>query len=85
MTGGATVLWTRRAGQMLRMIEFHVEAFIESVRKSLQGRMRGGHVRMADRAHRAVGVGALRLMTAEAILVYGKAGPGGIIIPMMTA
>jgi hypothetical protein len=67
------------------MIEFHVEAFFESVRKGLQGRMRGGHVRMADRAHGAIGVGALRLMTAEAILVYGKAGPGEIIIPMMTA
>ena len=85
MTRSATILWAGRAGHVLGMIELQVEAFFESVRKGLQGRMRGGHLRMADRAHGAVGVGALRLMTAEAILVYGKAGLGGIIIPMVAA
>jgi len=59
MTGGATILWPRRAAHVLRMIELEVEAFFESVRKSFQRRIISGDVGMADRAHRHIWRGEL--------------------------
>ena len=66
------------------MIELHVEAFFELVRKSFQRRITATHTGVTDRAHRHTRVCELRQMTAGAVLVAGKAGPRGIIIPMMT-
>jgi hypothetical protein len=85
MTRGAAILWTRRAGHVLGMIELHVEAFFELVRKGFQRRITAVHVGVADRAHGHIRVGKLRQMTTGAILVTRKTGPRRIIIPMMTS
>ena len=81
----ATILWSGGAGQVLRMIEFQVEAFFEFVRESLQRRVTVTHIGVADRAHGNVRGGELRQVAAGAILVSGKARPGGIIGAMVTA
>ena len=65
------------------MIELHVEAFFELVRKGFERRITAAHVCMADRAHGHIRVGKLRQMTTGAILVAGKTGPRRIVIPMM--
>ena len=39
VTTNASVLWPGAANQVLRMIELHVEAFLEFVRKSLARRI----------------------------------------------
>jgi hypothetical protein len=44
----AAALWSRRAGQMLRVIELHVEALFESIRKSFARRIVPVHVLMTD-------------------------------------
>ena len=55
MTRGAAVLWAGRALHVLRVIEFQVEAFFESVRESLRRRIVAIHVRVTDRAHGHIG------------------------------
>jgi hypothetical protein len=85
MTWGAAILWTRRAGHVLCMIELHVEAFFELVRKGFQRWIAAAHVGVADRAHGHIRIGKLRQMTTGAILVARKTGPRRIIIPMMTS
>jgi len=37
MTRGAAILWTGRAGHVLGVIELHIEAFFELVRKAFSG------------------------------------------------
>jgi hypothetical protein len=83
MTRRAAILWTGRTHHVLRMVEFQVEAFFESVRKSLQRRIVAVNVRVADRAHGHIRSSELGQMTPRAIFVAGKAGPLGIIISMM--
>ncbi len=84
MTRRAAVLRSSRAGHVLRVIEFQVEAFFEPVRESLQRRIAAVHVRVTDRAHGHIRSSELGQMTAGAIFVAGKAGPRGIIRPVMT-
>lgn len=81
----ATILWSRGRGQVLRMIEFQVESFFEFVRESFQRRVIVINIGVANRAHGHVRRGELRQVAAGAILVSGKAGPGGIIGAVMTA
>ena len=84
MTRGATILWARSAVHVLGMIEFQVEAFFEFVGESFQRRIIPVGVRVTDRAHGDIRSSELRQMTARAIFVAGKAGPRGIIVPMVT-
>jgi len=70
---------------MLGMIELQVKAFFETARESFPRWVIAVHAGVADRAHGDIRRGELRQMTAGAILVAGKAGPRGIIRPVMTA
>lgn len=74
MTGNAAALWPRRSGQVLGVIELHIEALFESARKSLPRRVGAVHTRVTNRAHRRVGRAELGSVAAEAILVTGEAG-----------
>jgi len=67
------------------MIELQVEAFFEFVGKGLTRRIAAVHTRVADRAQGRVRGAELSSMAFEAIFMAGKAGPRGIVIPMMTA
>lgn len=73
MTRGTAILWPRRAGQVLGMIELHVEGFFELVRESLQRWVTATHAGVTDRAHRHTRVSELGQMTGGAIFM---AGPG---------
>ena len=84
MTRRAAVLRASRAGHVLGMIKLQVEAFFELVGEGLQRRIVSIHVRVADRAHGHIWSSELGQMTACAIFVAGKAGPRGIIRPVMT-
>ena len=84
MTRRAAILWASRAGHVLGMIEFQVEPFSELVGENLQRRIAAIHVRVADRAHGHIRSSELGQMTPRAIFVAGKAGPRGIISPVMT-
>ena len=83
MTGGAAILWPGRARHVLCVIELEVETFFEFVSESFERRITAIHIHVADRAHRHIRSSELRQMTARAIFVTGKAGPRGIVIPMM--
>ena len=85
MTTGATILRTRAACHVLRVIEFDVKAFFERVGKSFARRIVAVHRTVTDRAHRNVRRRELRQMTAGAIFVSGKTRPGGIVRSMMAA
>jgi hypothetical protein len=67
------------------MVELHVESFFELVREGFQWGITAAQAGVTNRAHGHTGVGELRQVTGGAIFVAGPAGPGGIIIPMMTA
>ena len=84
MTRSAPILWPRRAGHMLRMIELQIETFFEFIGKGFQRRVSAARVCVADRAHRRVRRGELIQVTARAIFVAGKAGSRGIIVSVMT-
>jgi len=73
VTRRTTGRWPRRAGHVLRVIELHIEAFFESVGKSLQRRVVPIHVRVADRTHGNVRRGELRQVTSRAVLMSGEA------------
>src|SRR5258708_35562213 len=55
MTSNATILWLRRATEVLRVIKLYVETFFELIRKILERRLAAVHVRMTNLAHRAGG------------------------------
>jgi len=80
----ATVLWPRRAGQMLRVIELHVEALFKLIRKSFARRVVAVHVLVTDGAHGDVRRRELRQMTTCAGFVSGKIGTRRIVGAAMT-
>ena len=82
---GTAILWPRRSGQVLSMIELQVEAFLEFVREGSERWIVATDIRVADRAHRHIRRSELREVTARAILVAGETGPRGIVGPMMTS
>ena len=84
VASGATILWPRGAGHVLRVIELHVETLFESIGKRFTWRIVPIHVCVADRAHRNVWRRELRQVTSCAVFVTGKAGPRGIIVSMVT-
>ena len=83
MTGSAAVFWPRRAGHVLRVIEFHVEALFELFRERFQWWGNTADGRVADRAHGNVWGSELRQVTVHTILVTGKTWPHRIVRPMM--
>ena len=76
MTGSTTILWLRSARHVLRVIEFHVEAFIEARGKILQRWVVALRVCMADQAHRNRRRGELAAMAVGAGFVTGEARRG---------
>jgi len=75
MTRVAAILRARGARHVLRVIELHIEAFFELIRKSFERRVVAVHVRVADRTHRNVRRRELRQVTASAVFVSGKSRP----------
>ena len=85
MTGDASILWPRRAGQVLRVIELNIEALFELVRERLSRRVVAVHRCVTDRAHGNVRGRELSEVTARTIFVAGKNRPCGVVVAMMTA
>ena len=65
------------------MIEFHIEALVETIGKRFARRIVPVYVLMTDRAHGDIRRGELCQMTAGASLVSGKARSRGIVIAAM--
>ena len=68
---------------MLRVIELHVEALLELIRKSLPRWVVAVHVLVTDRAHRNVWRRKLRQMTAGAGFMPWETWPYGIVSAAM--
>src|SRR5262249_49358834 len=84
VTSYATLLWFSRAGHVLRVIELHVEAFLENRRKIFQRRIVAGYIRVADRAHRHVRGVELREVTVGAVFVARKLWRCGVVASVVT-
>ena len=84
MTTHATIRWPRRACHVLRVIELHVEALFELIRKWLARRVIAVHVLVTDRAHRNIRRGELRKVTAGTGFVSRETRSCGIVGPAMT-
>jgi hypothetical protein len=72
MTTRTTALRARRAGVVLRVIEFHIEWFVEARGKILQRRVIAADVGVTDLAHRDLWRRELAAMTIRARFVTGK-------------
>ena len=66
------------------MIEFHIERFLEPIRKCFARRIVAINALVADRAHGDIGCSELGQVTTRAVLVTGKTRPRRVIIAMMT-
>ena len=75
MTGSASVFGTGRPAQVLRMIEFHVEALFESIGEGFARWIVAVDVLMTDRAHGNIRRCELREVTTRAVLVSRKTWP----------
>ena len=73
MTSGATSLWTRGAGVVLRVIEFDVERFVEARGEVFEWRVAAGDVCVTDRAHRHLRRRELAAVAISAGFVTGEA------------
>ena len=74
VTSDTAAFGFRFPGHVLRMIEFHVETFVEAIRKGLARRIVAVDVLMTNRTHRNVRRGELRQMTTGAVFMPGKVG-----------
>ena len=84
MATGATARRSSGAGVVLRVIEFHVEGFVEARGKTLQRWIVAADISVADNAHRHSGRRELSAMTVGASLVTRKAWCGGVVGSFMT-
>ena len=84
VTGGTAVLRPDVAGHVLRVIELHVEAFFELMRKGLARGIGAIHVLMTDEADRAIGGVIFGSMTFNAVFVTRKTRSAGVVGPSMT-
>lgn len=84
MTSSTAVLWARRAGHMLGMIELQIETFFKPVGETVQRRISAVYARVADRAHGGTRRDELCPVAFNAVFVAGEAGPRGIVSPVMT-
>ena len=72
MAAHTAALWTRIAGVVLRVIELHVERFVEARGEVFQRWIVCFRVSVADQAHRDRGRGELSAMTVGAGFVTGE-------------
>jgi hypothetical protein len=79
VTTGATTLRPRCACVVLRVIELHVEWFVEARRKIFQRWIVAADVGMADGTHRDSGRGELAAMTISAGFMTGEAWRCGVV------
>lgn len=79
MATRATTLRARGAGVVLRVIEFHVELFVEACREIFQRRIVAADVGVADRTHRDSGRSELTAMTVSAGFVTGETWSCGVV------
>src|ERR1044071_605917 len=84
MTTGAALLWFCRSRVVLRVIELHVEWFVEAGRKILERRIVAARVCVADNAHRYLRRCELAAMTISARLVTGKARRCRVVCAFVT-
>jgi hypothetical protein len=84
VTSDATTFRLGAAGHVLRVIEAHVEAFFEAIRKGFAWRVGPVDILMTNRAQRNIRCGELRQMATGAIFVTRKAGTRGVVIAVMT-
>ena len=73
MASSTNVLRTRGSSQMLRMIELHIETFIEVRWEVFERRIAAARVRMTNRTHGNGRRGELSEMTTRARFVSWKA------------
>ena len=79
MTTGATTLRPRGARVVLRVIELHVEWFVEARRKIFQRRIVAADISVTDRTHRDGRRGELAAMTVSAGFVTGETRRCGVV------
>jgi hypothetical protein len=84
MTAIATLLRARVALHVLRVIELHVEALVESRRKAFQRRIPALRVGVANQTHRNRRGRKLSAMAVGAGLVTGKAWRRGVVGAFVT-
>src|SRR5687768_14583778 len=84
VTAHTTILRTRRAAHMLRMIELHVERLVEAGRKTLQGRIVRLRVGMTNQAHGYRGCCELPAMAIGTSFMSGKSRRRGIVGAFVT-
>ena len=72
VTARASILRTSRRAHVLRMIEFHIEAFPESCREASQRRFAATGIRVANEAHRHRRCSELSKMATSTLFVSGK-------------
>ena len=69
MTRNAAALGPRRAGHVLGVIEFQIEALFETAGKSLPRGVVAVHTRVTDRTHRHIRRRKLSQVTSGAVFV----------------
>ncbi len=79
MTSLAAIRWSRRTGHVLGVIEFHIEAFIETGWKVFEWGLPAADIRVTDFTHRDDGSYKLRQMTVCAALMAWKTRRVGIV------
>ena len=79
-----TVLRSSGAGVVLRVIELHIEAFVETRREILQRRISALCIGVTDETHRNRRRCELSAMTISAGLVTREAGRGGVVGAFVT-
>ena len=84
VTGCASARRPRRAVQVLRVIELHVEALIKPRRKTPERRVAAAHIGMTDDAHRNIRRYELAGVTTDASFMSGETRRGGIVRTLVT-
>lgn len=84
MTPIAACLWFCIALQVLRVIKFHIEAFLKTSRKVFQRRSIAVHINVTDRAHGNLRGSELAYVTVLARAVAWELWTGGVICSLVT-
>lgn len=84
VTTGATSLRTRRAGVVLRVIELHVERFVEARGKTLEWWIAALRVGVTDQTHRNRRRRELTAMAVGTGFVAGKTRRRGVVGAFVT-
>ncbi len=79
VTARASILGTSSRAHVLRVIEFHIEAFLESCWETSQRRFAATGIRVANEAHRHRRCSELPKMATSTLFVSGKPWQDGII------